>query len=355
MAIPYSRFIVGSVTWYSVLIIAGILLALVLGMREEKRLGLPVDTMLNVVLVTVPAGIIGARLYYVLMKLPEFAADPVTILYVWKGGVAIYGAVIGGGLALFLYSRLKKTSFASLLDIVAPGLILAQAIGRWGNYFNGEAFGPAITSAFWQFFPAGVLIRENGALVWHAATFFYESMWNLGVFAVLWLTRTRMKKRGDVFLWYMVLYGFGRSLIEQLRTDSLYLWGMRVSQMLSLLLCAAAAAVFLVRLHKTLRGKPYLAYVLLCALAFLRPLLSAGLAGVIVTIALYVGCIGMLLLFTGKDRLALVFTVADLLLYLVLWIFGGQWLWQSPYFLYAGLSAAGFLWMPYRALRGETA
>ena len=355
MAIPYSRFVFGSVTWYSVLIITGILLALVLGTREEKRLGLPGDTMLNVVLVTVPAGIVGARLYYVLMKLPEFVADPISILYVWNGGVAIYGAVIGGGLALFIYSRVKKTSFASLLDIVAPGLILAQAIGRWGNYFNREAFGPAITNAFWQFFPAGVLIQENGVPVWHAATFFYESMWNLGVFAVLWLTRKRMKKRGDVFWWYLVLYGFGRSLIEQLRTDSLYLLGMRVSQMLSLLMCAAAAAVFLIRLYPTHKGKPFLAYALLCALAFLRPLLSAGLAGVIVTIALYVGCIGMLLLFAGKDRLALALTGADLVLYLLLWIFGGQWLWQSPYFLYTGLSAAVFLWMPYRALRGETA
>ena len=236
MAIPYSRFVVGSITWYSVLIMAGILLAYVLGAREEKRLGLPKDTMLDVVLVTVPAGIIGSRVYYVLMKLDEFAADPVSVLYIWKGGVAIYGAVIGGVLALWILSRVKKISFASLTDLVAPGLILAQAIGRWGNYFNREAFGPVITDKFWQFFPAGVLIAEGGAEVWHAATFFYESMWNLAVFCVLWFTRKRMKRRGDVFLWYLALYGCGRYLIEQLRTDSLYLLGMRVSQMLSLLI-----------------------------------------------------------------------------------------------------------------------
>ncbi|MFH1512720.1 MAG: prolipoprotein diacylglyceryl transferase [Bacillota bacterium] len=353
MAIPYSRFIVGNITWYSVLIMSGILLAYLLGAREEKRLGLKKDTMLDVVLIAVPAGIIGARVYYVLMKLPEFAADPVSVLYIWKGGVAIYGAVIGGVLALYIYSRVKKISLASLTDMVAPGLILAQAIGRWGNYFNREAFGPVITDAFWQFFPAGVLINENGAEVWHAATFFYESMWNVLTFAVLWLTRRRMKRRGDVFLWYMALYGCGRFLVEQLRTDSLYLLQMRVSQILSLLLCVAVAAVFLWRLYRTEKGRPFAAYLLLCLLAFIRPLLAASLAGVIGTIVLYVLSIGGLLFCAGKDKAALIWTGADMIVYLTLWIFGGQGLWQSPYFFYAGISVAVYLLLPYRKITGE--
>ncbi len=353
MAIPYSRFVVGNITWYSVLIMAGILLAYLLGAREEKRLSLPKDTMLDIVLITVPAGIIGSRIYYVLMKLDEYIADPVSILYIWQGGVAIYGAVIGGVLSLWIYCRVKKLPFASALDLVAPGLILAQAIGRWGNYFNREAFGPVITDAFWQFFPAGVLIGEGGAEVWHAATFFYESMWNFAVFAVLWLTRKRMKRRGDVFLWYMALYGCGRFLIEQLRTDSLYLLGMRVSQIVSLLICAAVAVVFLSRLYPQNKGKPFAAYTLLTVLAFLRPLLAARIGGIIVTIALYVCCAGGLLLYAGRDLPALLWTGFDFLLYLTLWIFGGQMLWQSPYFFYAGFSVAAYLWMPYRKLDGE--
>jgi len=336
-----------------VLIITGILLALWLGTREEKRLGMPNDTMLNIVLISVPSGIIGARLYYVLMKLDEYIANPISILYTWNGGLAIYGAVIGGVVSVLIYGRVKKVSFWLLTDMVAPGLVLAQAIGRWGNYFNREAYGPVITKAFWQFFPAGVLIEESGAQVWHVATFFYESIWNVSVFLVLWLTRKYKKRSGDTFLWYMVLYGCGRFLIEQLRTDSLYLLGMRVSQMLSLLLCIAVAAVFMARLYKQERGKVFLAYLLLCVLAFLRPLLSQSLAGVIITLLLYMLTIGGLALYAGKAPAALWLTGIDLLVYLVLWAFGGQWLWQSPYFIYVGVSLAAYIFMPYRILQRE--
>ncbi len=353
MEIPYSRFIVGSITWYSVLIMSGILLAFFLGTREEKRLGLPKDTMLDVVLVSVPMGIIGARLYFVLMKLDQYMADPISILYIWKGGVAIYGAVIGGLLAVFIYSRVKKIPLATLVDIVAPGLVLAQAIGRWGNYFNREAYGPVITSVFWQFFPAGVLINEGGAEVWHAATFFYESTWNLLVFAVLWLSRKRMKKRGDMFLWYLVLYGCGRFLIEQLRTDSLYVLGLRASQMLSLIMVVAVAAIFLWRLSKTTKDKVVLAYLPVCILPFSRVFLSSSIWGVIVTLFLYVLAIGVLLLWADRDRIALLLTGADLVIYLLVWIFGGQWLWLSPYFFYAGISTAAYLWLPYHRLQPE--
>jgi hypothetical protein len=163
LAIPYSRYVVGSLPWYSVLMVSGIFIAYLLGAREEKRIGLPKDSMLDMVLVAVPCGIVGARLYYVLMSLDQFAANPISALYIWEGGIAVYGAIIGGALGVFLFCRVKKRSFSALLDIAAPGLALAQAIGRWGNYFNREAFGPVITNPAWQFFPAGVLISENGA------------------------------------------------------------------------------------------------------------------------------------------------------------------------------------------------
>ncbi len=247
MAIPYSRTIFGALPWYSVLIVSGILLAVWLASREEKRLGLPDDTAVDLALVVVPCGIIGARLYYVAMKWELFSSNPISVLYIWEGGIAIYGAVIGGALGAFVYARVKKLPFLRLTDIVAPGLLLAQAIGRWGNYFNMEAYGPEIVNPLLQFFPLGVLIPQGETYVWHMATFFYESIWNLAGFAALWRLRVKQREDGNVFLWYLLIYGSGRFIIEQLRQDSLYVGALRASQYLSLALCAAAACVLLWR------------------------------------------------------------------------------------------------------------
>jgi len=233
-AVPYSRYIFGSLPWYSVLIVSGILICFILCSREEKRLQLPQDTVLDLALWVVPCGIIGARLYYVIFDWQSFAHDPISVLYIWNGGLAIYGAVIGGALAILLFSWRKKLSPLLLMDMIAPTLALAQSIGRWGNYFNMEAYGGHITNPFWQFFPAGVLIPHGGGYDWHMATFFYESVWDLSVFLVLWLIiRRRKRHNGVVALWYMLLYGTGRFLIEGLRTDSLMLGPLRVSQWLS--------------------------------------------------------------------------------------------------------------------------
>lgn len=264
-AMPFSRYVFGTLPWYSVLIVTGILLAYLIGAREEKRLGLPRDTMLDVTLVSVPCGIVGARIYYVLLSLEQFRQNPISVFYIWEGGIAIYGAVIGGLLGLLIYARRKKLSPWTLMDMVAPGLLLAQAIGRWGNYFNMEAYGPAITQPQLQWFPFGVLIAQGETVVWHMATFFYESLWNLAGFGVLMLIRKRMKRKGDLFLWYLALYGSGRYMIEQLRMDSLYLGSIRFSQYLSLLLCLVAAVVYLVRVRGDKRWKGFGACVLLVA------------------------------------------------------------------------------------------
>lgn len=246
-AVPYSRYIVGSVPWYSVLIVTGILICFILCSREEKRLKLPQDTVLDLALWVVPAGIIGARIYYVAFEWQSFAGDPLSVLYIWNGGLAIYGAVIGGALAILLFSWRRKISPLALMDMIAPTLALAQSIGRWGNYFNMEAYGGLITNPALQFFPIGVLIPHNGGYDWHMATFFYESMWNLAVFLVLWFViRRRKKHNGVVTLWYMLLYGTGRFFIEGLRTDSLMLGGLRVSQWLSAGLVLTAAAQLIV-------------------------------------------------------------------------------------------------------------
>ena len=246
-AIPYSRYIAGGLPWYSVLIVTGILLALVLCSREEKRLSLPQDTVIDLALWVVPSGIIGARLYYVIFSWEMFRDAPLSILYIWEGGLAIYGGVIGGLIAILAFSWRRRLSPLLLTDMIVPALALAQSIGRWGNYFNMEAYGAPITYPAWQFFPAGVLIPEGGQYVWHMATFFYESVWNLFVFLVLWLVvRRRARRSGVVTLWYLLLYGAGRCVIEGLRMDSLMTGTLRISQLLSGLLAAGSAIVLLI-------------------------------------------------------------------------------------------------------------
>ncbi len=348
MAIPYSRYIVGGLPWYSVLIVAGILLAYWLGSREEKRVGLPKDAMLDMTLVAVPCGIVGARLYYVLMELDQFAAHPISALYIWEGGIAIYGAILGGAIGVYCYARKKKRSFGAMLDMAAPGLALAQAVGRWGNYFNQEAFGPAIANPAWQFFPAGVLIGEGGALVWHQATFFYESLWDVGCFIALMALRGRERRRGDLFLWYAALYGSGRFLIEQLRTDSLYIGSIRASQYLSLIACMCVAGAFAARCWKARGRREGLGMALLCALAFARTLLAGFVAGRIVTVALYAACAVWLM--TNRRKAAAALLLADAAVYAGLWIAGLAALWQSPYFVYFGLTLPVYLAAPYARL-----
>ncbi len=184
----------------------------------------------------------GARLYYVLMSLDQFRTNPISVLYIWEGGIAIYGGILGGMLAVFLYARRKKLNFLTLTDVLAPCVLLAQAIGRWGNYFNMECYGPEILSPALQFFPVGVLIPDGtGGYVWHMATFFYESLWNLCGFCALWAMRKRQTRPGNVLAWYLLIYGSGRFIIEQLRQDSLYVGSLRASQWLSLVFCVIAA------------------------------------------------------------------------------------------------------------------
>lgn len=246
MSIPYSRYIFGSLPWYGVLIVCGIAAAVTLCIHEEKRLGLKQDTVIDVALWVVPFGIIGARLYYVAFRWDLFASNPLSILRLWEGGLAIYGGIIGGLVAMLLFGRHRKIRPFTLTDMTVPGLALAQSIGRWGNYFNMEAYGREITNPAWQFFPIAVQIPAAEGYAWYMATFFYESCWNLLVFLILWfIIRKRAQRAGTTTLWYMLLYGTGRFFIEGLRTDSLMSGNLRVSQVLSLALVLASAALLI--------------------------------------------------------------------------------------------------------------
>ena len=222
-----------SIHWYGVLIALGVLGAVLLAWRREERLGLKKETTLDLALICVPVGILCARLYYVLFSWDYYAAHPAKILDLRGGGLAIYGGVIGGVLAGWIYSRVKKVSFGTLADLVAPGLAFGQAVGRWGNFLNQEAYGAAVTNAKMQFFPLSIYIEGSG---WHWATFFYESLWCalICIFLLIAERRGFFRRKGDTFLWYLFLYALERCLVEGLRTDSLYIGPLRVSQLLSL-------------------------------------------------------------------------------------------------------------------------
>ncbi len=241
--------------WYGIIIAFGLAVGVFFGVREAKRRGYRSEMILDFLLIAIPLCIIGARAYYVIPEWKQYSGDILKIFAVWEGGLAIYGAVIGGVIAAFIFSKWRKVSMGELLDIAAPSLIIGQAIGRWGNFVNQEAFGRA-TDVTW--FPYSVYIDHptfiNGQAYepgFYLATFFYESMWNLLVFAALMLLRKKIKVRGGVFALYVVLYGFGRFFTESLRVDSLMAQGnIRISQWLSAILFVCGIAYLIIMSKK---------------------------------------------------------------------------------------------------------
>lgn len=222
------------IRWYGLMIMLGVLSAYLLARRREERLGLKKDSSIDLVLLLVPLGVVCARIYYVLFSWDYYRAHPAEIFNLRGGGLAVYGAVLGGALAALIYSKIKKQPFGAIADLAAPSLALAQALGRWGNFFNQEAYGAPVANPALRFFPIAVHIEGSG---WHYAAFFYESIWCALICALLlgMERRGRFEKRGDMFLVYAFLYALERFVVEALRTDSLYLGALRVSQLLSLL------------------------------------------------------------------------------------------------------------------------
>lgn len=252
-----------TVYWYGVLITSAVVIGYLLARREQRRVGLPQDTMLDIFFYIVPLAVVCARVYYVVFSWDSFRDNPLDVFKITKGGIAIYGAVLGGILGAFIFSRRRRLPMSRLMDMLTPSLVLGQAIGRWGNFFNQEAFGELITEPALQFFPVGVYIQALGE--WHYATFFYESMWCFVVFAVLMATRRRYTHTGDVLAWYAALYGAERAIVEGMRTDSLYLGQVRMSQLLSMLMVLTVLALFFAR-RRDRRPGDVAALVVGCAL-----------------------------------------------------------------------------------------
>ncbi|AOY77438.1 prolipoprotein diacylglyceryl transferase [Clostridium formicaceticum] len=233
------------VAWYGIVISIGIFLGIFVAMIRAKKEGLYEDAVLDLSLIAVPAAVIGARLYYVVFKWDYYGQNPISILRIRQGGLAIHGAIIFGVLAGYLFCRYKGIGFWQMADICAPSIILGQAIGRWGNYFNQEAYGTP-TDLPWAIEVDGVMVHP---------TFLYESLWNFGVFIFLLYYTKRKKMDGQIFLLYLILYSVGRFFVEGLRIDSLMIGPLRTAQVISVVTVIGALAVMQVlkaRSHKVI-------------------------------------------------------------------------------------------------------
>jgi len=223
--------------WYGVIIACGFVLAVIYAMSRAKTFGLNDDNILDMLFAAVPTAIICARLYYCLFYWELYAENPISILYIWEGGLAIYGGVIGAVCAVVIFCKIKKMPVGPLLDVGGLGLLIGQMVGRWGNFINREAHG-SVTDSFLKM----GLADSSGQIVYYHPTFLYESLWNLIGFVCLHFYAKHRKFDGEVFALYVAWYGLGRAWIEGLRTDSLYLFGtgIRVSQLVAILSFAAA-------------------------------------------------------------------------------------------------------------------
>lgn len=246
------------IRWYGIIIVLGIIAGFSYAAYRAKQSGLSLDDMLDYVLVALPLGIICARLYYVVFFNDGSYKTFYDVIAIWEGGLAIYGGVLGGLLGMFLVSRHKKNKFRAVLDCFAPGVMIGQIFGRWGNFFNAEAYGtldhidfPFIGRIFTPHFEENYPLRmviENGFVGKIAVhpTFLYESVWNLLGLLLIHLFFSRKRFDGEVALWYFAWYGFGRFFIEGMRDDSLMLGSFRVSQILAFVLFAASIVLIVI-------------------------------------------------------------------------------------------------------------
>ncbi len=257
------------VAYYGIIIAIGMMLALCLVFREAKRTGQNVDDYYDLAIVVIICGVIGARLYYVIFQWNEYKNNLISIFYIRNGGLAIYGGVIAGVLSCYVFSKMKKLSFPQMLDTGVLGLLVGQIIGRWGNFFNREAFGGYTNNLL----AMQIKLDEVGGVISQSVrnhikvvdgiqyiqvhpTFLYESIWNLLVLAVIMLYRKNKKFHGEIICIYMVLYGIGRFMIEGLRTDQLKIpvLNVAVSQVVSAIIVAAGIIIIVYNRMKNIQN-----------------------------------------------------------------------------------------------------
>lgn len=229
-----------SIAYYGIVIVTGMMIAIWIAQREAKRTGQNPEQYLDLAMIGIAAGILGARIYYVIFAWDYYKDDLLSIFNIRQGGLAIYGGIIGGAITLLVVAKRKKIPAPVLLDVAGMGVIIGQLMGRWGNFMNREAHG-AVTDTFLKM----GLRDASGVVTYYHPTFLYESVWNLIGFIGLHFFSKKRKFDGEVFLAYVAWYGLGRVWIEGLRTDSLYLFstGIRVSQLVAAVSFLAAAGI----------------------------------------------------------------------------------------------------------------
>ena len=244
--VAFSLFGTIEVRWYGIIMVTGIILAFLYAYYRSKHEGVSFDDLLDYAIFTVLSGIVGARLYYVITSGQKYTFGE--IFAIWNGGIAIYGAIIGGATALLCVSLYKKIKWQKAFDMVCPGVMIGQIVGRWGNFFNGEAYGESPAEDSLLYFMRMELRHEGWSNSYLCQpTFLYESLWNLVGFLIINALYKKKKYDGQIFLMYITWYGFGRMLIEGLRTDSLMVGSFRISQVVAFL-CFIAGTILLITL-----------------------------------------------------------------------------------------------------------
>lgn len=229
-----------SIKWYSILILCGIIIGIIILEKQAKKFKLNKEYLYNLIFGILICGIVGARIYYVMFNLNYYFNNFIDIFKIWEGGLAIHGGIIGGLIFILYYTKKYKLTTLHIIDMIIPSLIIGQIIGRWGNFFNGEAHGPITTLNFLEsihlpdFIINGMYINR----VYYQPTFLYESIWNLIGFIIIIfiLNKSKKIKIGDITSFYLIWYSFARFFIESLRTDSLMLGNLKVAQIISIIM-----------------------------------------------------------------------------------------------------------------------
>lgn len=231
------------VRWYGICLTLGIIAGVIIATRLAKEREIDEDHIWTMILWAIPMSVIGSRIYYVIFQWPHYAGNLGEIFAIWHGGLAIHGTIIAGALTVIICCKYYKLDFFKVADCFAPALILGQAIGRWGNFFNQEAHG-TVTNLPWA-------INVHGEMV--HPTFLYESLWDLGIFIILMILFKKRRQEGNLILIYLMLYSVGRFFIEGLRTDSLMIGPLRQAQVISIVLFVGALLIYLYRQRRAAR------------------------------------------------------------------------------------------------------
>lgn len=239
--------------WYSVMILIGMALAIIVILKESKRFNIDKDFIINLFFYTIPVAIIGARLYFVIFHIDYYSNNLGEILKIWEGGLAIHGGIIAGLVFIIFYCKKHKQNIWKILDIAVVGLIIGQILGRWGNFFNQEAYGPVTTLSYLKklYLPDFIIEGMKINNVYHHPTFLYESIWNfIGLIILLIVRRLKGIKVGQISSIYLIWYGTGRLLVESLRQDSLMLGNIKVAQLVSILMIIIGIIILLYKKKK---------------------------------------------------------------------------------------------------------